>query len=56
MEFNFEDDSGSEEIVDQSELKINIRVQQRNGKKSWTMIEGLEEVKNLNMKILLKNF
>ena len=37
-------------------VEINIRVKQRNGRKNWTFVEGLDGVKDIDLKKLLKSF
>ena len=51
MEFRLNNDD-SNEILENSnfDFKINIRIQQRNGRKSWTIVEGLSNIKNFNFK------
>ena len=53
MDFDFDDKDKENEVCDLN-FKINIRCQQRNGRKSWTTIEGLENIKNLDLKIFTK--
>ena len=57
MNFDF-DDNGSTDTIrndNKPEYMINIRVQQRNGRKSWTSIEGLYDIDNLDLKTFLKS-
>ena len=52
MEFNFDESSDSDECeVVQS---INIYIEQRNGKKSWTKIHGLDTIVDIDFKAHLK--
>ena len=44
MNFSFDDNNSTKELFESIDLKINILVQQRNGRKSWTLIEGLENI------------
>jgi len=52
MNFTF----GKNDTYDLADISvnINIRVQQRNGRKSWTLIEGLETITNFDFKKTLK--
>jgi len=56
MEFNLNNNinSGANLINDKLDFKINIRVQQRNGRKSWTIVEGLNNIENINIKKMSK--
>ena len=49
MDLNFGNDIIDTDF-DELVFKINIRVQQRNGRKSWTMVEGLENIKDIDLK------
>lgn len=53
MNFTF-GESNNKIDLDNISVNINIRVQQRNGRKSWTLIEGLEDIKDFNFKKTLK--
>lgn len=37
-------------------IEVNIRVKQRNGRKNWTFVEGLNSVKDIDLKKLIKSF
>ena len=52
MDFNFLSNNTSS--TEDLNTNITIRVQQRNGRKSWTIIEGLDKIVNIDMKSLLK--
>lgn len=52
MEFNFDNSSDSEEET--IEKCVDIFIEQRNGKKSWTKIHGLNNY-NIDLKPHLKN-
>ena len=55
MEFTFNNNDSDEVLEnDKFDFKINIRVQQRNGRKSWTIVEGLYNIENFNFKKTLK--
>ena len=55
MDFNFDNKLEDDGKVDELSFKINIRVQQRNGRKSWTSIEGLENIKDIDLKKFTKS-
>lgn len=59
MQFNnsiFIGSNINQELED-NDIEIHIKVQQRNGKKCWTLIEGIEQIrdKNISVDIFLKN-
>ena len=57
MDFNFSSNSDNNDNIhnnDNSTCKINISIQQRNGRKSWTIIDGLLSINDLKLKDFLK--
>ena len=55
MDLNFINTCINELDFNDCDFKINIRIKQRNNKKNWTIIENLECVKDLDIKLFNKD-
>lgn len=41
---NFQSNQLGFDDIEEENIKVHIRVQQRNGRKSWTLVEGIDDI------------